>query len=171
SQKINAAYNGGPQRLVKTVQQSLGIPIHHYMEIDIPSFAQLVDAMGGITIDFPNPAFDRNSGLDIKTAGPNHLDGPMALAFVRSRHYVEVINGQEKPDATGDLGRVQRQQQFLTTVFAKLGASKNPLLLAKAARATTGGLRIDDQMSLTDAIRLGWRMRNLHPTPVELPVR
>ena len=66
SQKINAAYNGGPRRLVLTVQQSLGIPIHHYLEVDFVSFAKLVDSLGGITIDFPHPAFDRNSGLDVQ---------------------------------------------------------------------------------------------------------
>ena len=100
SQKINAAYNGGPRRLVQTVQQSLGVPIHQYLEVDFVSFAKLVDALGGITIDFPHPAFDRNSGLDVRQAGPVELNGAQALAFVRSRHYVEVIDGEEVPDAT-----------------------------------------------------------------------
>ena len=75
-ERINSAYNvdlgGGPARLIKTVQKSLGIPIHRYMEVDFVTFAGLVDAVGGITIDFPYPAFDNNTGLDIKTgrAGP-----------------------------------------------------------------------------------------------------
>jgi LCP family protein required for cell wall assembly len=168
--KINAAYNGGPRRLVLTIQQALNVPIHHYMEVDFVSFAKLVDALGGITIDFPNPAFDANSGLDVRQAGPNDLDGPQALAFVRSRHYVEVINGEQQPDPTADLGRVKRQQQFLKAVFGKMGSSKNPFTLAKAASATTGGLRIDDTLGLTDAIRLAWRLRSLDPVPVELPV-
>lgn len=170
SNKINAAYNGGPRRLVLTIQQALGVPIHHYMEVDFVTFAKLVDSLGGITIDFPHPAFDTNSGLDVPQAGPNHLDGPQALAFVRSRYYVEVIDGQQRADPTADLGRVQRQQQFLKAVFGKLGTSKNPFTLAKAASATTGGLRIDDTLGLTEAIRFAWRLRSLDPTPVELPV-
>jgi LCP family protein required for cell wall assembly len=169
SSKINAAYNGGPRRLVLTIQQALAVPIHHYMEVDFVSFAKLVDALGGITIDFPHPAFDTNSGLDVRQAGPNELDGPQALAFVRSRHYVEVIDGVQQPDPTADLGRVQRQQQFLKAIFGKLGDSKNPFALAKAADATTGGLRIDDTLGLTDAIRFAWRLRSLDPAPVELP--
>jgi LCP family protein required for cell wall assembly len=169
SSKINAAYNGGPRRLVLTIQQSLGLPIHHYMEVDFVSFAKLVDALGGITIDVPHQAFDANSGLDIPKAGPNELDGPTALAFVRSRHYVEIIDGQQVPDPTADLGRVQRQQQFLKAVFSKLGGSKNPFTLAKAANATTSGLRIDDTLGLTDAIRFAWRLRSLDPIPVPLP--
>jgi LCP family protein required for cell wall assembly len=170
SQKINAAYNGGPQRLVATVQDALGIPIHHYMEVDFVAFAQLVDALGGITIEFPHPAFDRNSGLDVGQSGPVELNGAQALAFVRSRQYTEVIDGQEVKDPTGDLGRVQRQQQFLKAVFSKMGDTRNPITLARAAGSTTGGLAIDDDLGLTDAIRLGWRLRSLDPIPVELPV-
>jgi LCP family protein required for cell wall assembly len=171
SQKINAAYNGGPRRLILTVQQSLGIPVDHYLEVDFVSFAKLVDSLGGITIDFPNPAFDRSSGLDVQQAGAVELDGPQALGFVRSRHYVEIIGGEEVPDATGDLGRVQRQQQFLKAVFSELGSAKNPITLARAAGSAAGGLRIDDTMSLWDAIQFAWRLRSLDPTPVELPTR
>jgi len=170
SSKVNSAYNGGPRRLVLTIQAALQVPIHHYLEVDFVSFAKLVDSLGGITIDFPHPAFDRNSGLDVREAGPNHLDGPQALAFVRSRHYVEVIDGQEEADPTADLGRVQRQQQFLKAVFGELGSSKNPFTLAKAANASTGGLRIDDTFGLLEAMRFAWRLRSLDPTPVELPV-
>ena len=170
SGKVNAAYNGGPRRLILTIQQSLGVPIHQYMEVDFVSFAKLVDALGGIDIDFPNPAFDPGSGLDVQQAGSNHLDGPQALAFVRSRNYVEVVDGQERPDPRGDLGRVIRQQQFLKAVFGELGSSKNPLTLAQAASATTGGLRIDDTLGLFDAIKFAWRLRSLDPVAVDLPV-
>jgi LCP family protein required for cell wall assembly len=171
SQKINAAYNGGPSRLVRTVQDSLGVPVHHYLEVDFVSFAKLVDSLGGITIGFMHPAFDRSSGLDVRQAGPVELDGPQALGFVRSRHYVEIIDGQERADARGDLGRVLRQQQFLRAVFGELGSTKNPITLARAAGSAAGGLRIDDTMSLFDAIRFAWRLRALEPAPVELPTR
>lgn len=171
SAKINAAYNGGPPRLIRTVQESLGIPVHHYLEVDFVSFAGLVDSLGGITIDFPNPAYDEATGLDVQTAGAVELDGPQALAYVRSRHFVEVVNGEAQADPTGDLGRVQRQQRFLTAVFGKLGDSKNPLTLARAADSASGGLRIDDQLGMTDAMRLAWRLRALDPAPIELPTR
>ena len=171
SQKINAAYNGGPRRLILTVQQSLGVPVHHYLEVDFVSFAKLVDALGGITIDFPHPAFDRSSGLDIQVTGPVELTGAQALGFVRSRQYVEVIDGEEVRDPTGDLGRVLRQQQFLKAVFGELGSVKNPITLARAAGSAAGGLRIDDTLSLWGAIQFAWRLRSLDPAPVELPVR
>ncbi len=171
SSKINAAYNGGPRRLVLTVQQSLGIPIQHYLEVDFVSFAGLVDSLGGITVDFPNPAYDTHTGLDVQQAGPAHLDGPQALAYVRSRHLVEVVNGQDQPDRTADLGRVERQQTFLKAVFGKLGDAKNPLTLARAASSTSDGLRVDNTLGLVDAMKLAWRLRSLDPVPVVLPTR
>jgi LCP family protein required for cell wall assembly len=169
--KINAAYQGGPKRLIQTVQQSLGIPVQHYLEVDFVSFARLVDAIGGITIDFPHPAFDTNTGLNITEPGPHQLDGPTALAFVRSRHYVEVIDGKKKPDLQGDINRVKRQQQFLTAVLGKMGESKNPLALARAANSASGGLRIDDTIGLTDAMRLAWKLKGATPESVTLPTR
>jgi LCP family protein required for cell wall assembly len=168
--KINAAYNGGPRRLILTLQEALGLPVHHYVEIDFVSFASLVDALGGITIDFPHPAFDSNSGLDVQTSGPVHLDGPQALAYVRSRHYTEVIDGKKRVEPTGDLGRIKRQQAFLSAVFGKLGDSRNPLTLARAANGASEGLRIDDSLGLTAAARLAWKLRSLALEPVELPV-
>ena len=127
SQKINAAYNGGPRRLVLTVQQSLGIPIHHYLEVDFVSFAKLVDSLGRHHDRLPaTPPSTGTPASTCSEAGPVELDGPQALAFVRSRHYVEVIDGEEVPDATGDLGRVLRQQQFLKAVFSELGSVEEP---------------------------------------------
>lgn len=172
SSKINSAYNGGPSRLIRTIQTSLQVPIHHYMEVDFVSFALLVDSLGGITIDFPNPAIDTNSGLNIPTAGPNHLDGAQALAYVRSRHY-QVVNGTgpvQPIEVATDLGRVLRQQRFLTTTFGKLGDTKNPFTLAKAAGDASGGLKIDDTLGMVEAAKLAWRLRSLDPVAVELPV-
>ena len=59
---INSAYNDGPVALILTVEQSVGIPIDRYIEIGFDSFAGVVDAVGGVVIDFPNPAFDVKSG-------------------------------------------------------------------------------------------------------------
>ena len=139
SQKINAAYNGGPRRLVQTVQQSLGVPIDHYLEVDFVSFAKLVDALGGITIDFPHPAFDRSSGLDVRQAGPGGAGRaprrwPSCAPATTSRS----STARRCPTLSGDLGRVLRQQQFLKAVFSELGSVKNPITLARAAGSAAG---------------------------------
>lgn len=171
--RINATYRAGPANLIRTVQQNLSIPVHRYIEVDFVTFSSLVDALGGITLGpdvVPHPAHDDHSGLDIG-AGPVELDGRMALAFVRSRHYTETIDGREVVDATADLGRVQRQQAFLRTVLKKAGGSRNPITLLRVASSVTDGLRIDDQMSLVDAVRFAWNMGRLSPESVELPTQ
>jgi LCP family protein required for cell wall assembly len=169
--RINGAYAAGPANLIRTIQQNLRIPIHRYIEVDFVTFSSLVDALGGITLGpeiVPNPAFDDRSGLNIG-AGPVTLDGPTALAFVRSRHYTEIVDGEERTDPTGDLGRVTRQQAFLRTVLAEAGASRNPITLLRIASSVTDGLRIDDRMSLVDAVRFAWNMGRLQPEAVVLP--
>ncbi|HET6771695.1 MAG TPA: LCP family protein [Acidimicrobiales bacterium] len=172
SSKINAAYNadlgGGPTRLVDTITQSLGIPIDRYMEVDFVSFAGLVDGLGGITIEFPHPAQDTESGLFVAETGPVELDGEQALAYVRSRHYQELIDGQWVEDPTADLGRMERQRAFLTQVIGKLSDTRNPFSLAGAASDMATGLRIDDKMSMFDAIRLGWGMRGKTPEALDI---
>ena len=67
--RINAAYNDGPVALIRTVQESVGIPIDRYIEINFVSFGALVDALGGVTINFPHPAFDEKSGLNVEQSG------------------------------------------------------------------------------------------------------
>lgn len=169
--RINGAYREGPANLIRTIQQNLDIPVHRYIEVDFVTFSSLVDALDGITLGadvVPHPAVDTRSGLQIG-AGPVTLDGRSALAFVRSRNYTEIIDGREVTDPTGDLGRVQRQQAFLRTVLAEAGASRNPITLLRVASSITDGLRIDDRMSLVDAIRFAWNMGRLNPVAVELP--
>jgi LCP family protein required for cell wall assembly len=167
--KLNAAFNDGPQNLVSTISQNLNVPIHHYLEVDFVSFAGLVDAIGGVTIDFPNPAFDRGSGLDVREAGPVELDGEQALAYVRSRHYTERVGGEPRLDPTADLGRMKRQQAFLRAVLGDLGDSKNPITMGRVGSRMADGLRVDDKMSLWGAMRFGWRMRGAEPESYELP--
>lgn len=173
--RINSAYNedagGGPQELVETVSQELDIPINRYMEVDFNSFGSLVDGMGGITIDFPHPASDPKSGLWVEGRGPQRLDGEQALAYVRSRTYTEHIEpGVTQVDPRGDIGRMERQQKFLSAVFSEVGSTNNPFTLMSTFSSVTGGLRIDDKMSLIDALRLGWRLRGLSMDPDSLVV-
>jgi LCP family protein required for cell wall assembly len=168
--RLNATYNQGPANLIQAVTQNFGIPINHYIEIDFVSFGSLVDSFGGIDIPFAHPAFDLASGLDVKQQGLVHLDGKQALAYVRSRHYAEMIDGQVVLDPTSDLGRVQRQQIFLKEIMKKAGAKRNPFTLMKAAENMSSGLRIDDTMTMWEAARFAWDMGRLDPESVPLPV-
>ncbi len=167
--RINSVYASGPAALVQAVQ-GLGIPVHRYLEIDFVSFAGLVDAVGGVTIEFPNPAKDDMSGLYVEQTGPVRLDGEQSLAYVRSRTYTELIDGQWQTDPTADLGRTERQRAFLSALFAEIGGVRNPVELADVADSLSVGVRIDDGLDFFDALGLAWDLRNFAPESVALPV-
>ncbi len=162
--RINAAYAfGGPELLITTIEGSLGIPIHHYAEIDFGGFIDLVDAVGGVTIDFAHPAFDLKTGLNVPEAGPATLDSTQALAYVRSRSYTEVIDGQPVLDYRSDLGRVKRQQAFLQALFSKLNDPRSQLSVLADMEASTGSLKLDDQLSFTEVLALANEVRAFEP--------
>ncbi|MBG9452155.1 trascriptional regulator [Cytobacillus firmus] len=112
--KINHAYAFGNEEMsMATVENFLDIPLDYYIKVNMESFKDIVDAVGGITV---------NSSLDFSqegyhfTKGTNTLDGEAALAYVRMR----------KQDPNGDFGRQQRQRQIIEGVIKK-GMSVNSL--------------------------------------------
>ena len=167
--RINSTFAAGPGNLIRAVE-ALGVPVDHYLEIDFVSFAKLVDAVGGITIVFPAPARDDHSGLLITKAGPNHLDGAQALAYVRSRYYQELVGGTYRTDGTADIGRTERQRGFLTALLHAITTERNPLALIELSRSVGPGLRIDSTLSHLDAVGLAWTLKDMHPTTAALPV-
>ncbi len=111
---------GGPASLIDAVRDQLGIDVSHYVEIDEPGLADLVDAVGGIQVSTSAPMRDVDSGLELQS-GCNRLDGEQAVALVRSRHLAVATGGDPVVltfDPTGDLGR-QRRQQELTTIIGR----------------------------------------------------
>lgn len=143
--RINSAYNDGPATLVRTVQQSLGLPVHHYAEVDFGGLVSLVDAVGGVEVCFEYPARDAHTGLDIRTAGCHVLDGRAALAYTRSRYYEELIDGVWHRDPTSDLGRGARQRAFVDATLARAfdAVLDDPLHTGDVARAVLSAVRID----------------------------
>lgn len=111
--RINAAYGRGADVLVRTVQQSLGLPIHHYLEVDLAGFQGLVAALGGVELCVDTPVRDVRSGLDIPTSGCHVLGPTQALAYVRSRAYETFEDGRWRKDPTADIGRTERQRAFI----------------------------------------------------------
>jgi LCP family protein required for cell wall assembly len=153
SAKINSAYNEGPQRLVRTVTQALGVPIHHYVEVDFNGFTRLVDEIGGVQICVDYPAQDENTGLRLNP-GCQVLDGTQGLAYTRSRHYEEFVDGDWRGEEEApDLARIGRQQQFIRAAVDKLlrRIRRNPLRLGDLIGVATDSVRIDGDLDPVDA--------------------
>lgn len=139
--RINSAFGDGPATLVRTVTETLGIPVHHYVEVDFTGFTGLVDAVGGVEVCVDHPARDANTGLDLRSAGCHLLDGREALAYTRSRHYEELVDGEWREDPTSDIGRSLRQRAFVEATLTRAFAAvlEDPLgagPLVKAVLAT-----------------------------------
>jgi LCP family protein required for cell wall assembly len=65
--KIDAALVEGPSQLVAAIEEDFGIPIQHFVELNFDTFANVVNALGGIKMYFPEPVYDAYSGLDVQT--------------------------------------------------------------------------------------------------------
>ena len=113
SGKIGELYGwGGANVLVREVSKLLGISIHQYIIIDMTTFADLIDVLGGLDIYVEeNMDYDDEvAGLSIHIPqGYQHLSGEEVQKYLRYRD-----------DKLGDVGRVQRQQKFIKALYAKV---------------------------------------------------
>jgi LCP family protein required for cell wall assembly len=105
---------GGGRVCGETVTYNFGVPLQRYAVIDFEGFKGIVDAVGGVDIDVPQEIVDyeyptpdyRTEVLKIP-AGRIHMDGELALKYVRTRH------------GDSDFGRLQRQQQVILAIRDK----------------------------------------------------
>lgn len=154
--RINAAYAfGGPDLMVRTVQQATGLPIHHYVEVGFNEFADVVDGLGGVDVELPFAARDNKSGLSVE-AGTEELDGPQALAYVRSRTYEEFQNGAWVGLEQGDIGRTKRQQAVLSQLLDKGTSPTRFFSMPSLASSVGNSITTDEGLSLVDLMRIGW---------------
>lgn len=161
--RVDAALNFGPQRLVQTVEDDLGIPINHFVELNFSTFQGVVNALGGLDMYFPDPVRDYYSGLDITTPGCHHLNGAQALALVRARHMYYWVNGVRYYDPTGDLSRIKRDHEFLKVLARQVEkqALTNPL----TANAVIGSVApdLETDFSMTSILGLAITYRHVNP--------
>lgn len=134
--KINMAYvigedrnypGGGAQLAIDTVSAFVGQPVDYYVRLNFGGFVELVDLIGGIDITIPQVIHDESyptEDFGVETfhldAGPQHLNGEVALKYVRTRNIDD------------DYGRARRQQQVIRGIADKvLSADMIPTLLPK----------------------------------------
>lgn len=152
--KLNAAFAfGGAPLLVSTIEGATNLKIDHYIEVSFASFANLVDALGGVDVCTKRDINDPKSHL-VLSAGVHTLNGVEALKYVRTRDF----------DGRGDIGRMARQQQFISAIIRKAtstGVLLNPVKLLNTFNAAIATLRSDEQLDENDLLTLLKQMRNL----------
>jgi polyisoprenyl-teichoic acid--peptidoglycan teichoic acid transferase len=157
--KINTAYflgeayqepGGGPGLAILTVEELLDIDIHFYAQVDFSAFERFIDEIGGIEVDVPEV-------MEVDPIGPGNtvvlqpgqqlLDGPVALAYARSRNTIG-----------NDFDRAARQQQVIMAVrdrilsldILKTLIQKSPILYRELASG------VNTNMTLQQVISLSW---------------
>jgi LCP family protein required for cell wall assembly len=152
TQKINASYAlGGPALTIETVESFLGngLEINHLVEVDFEDFPELVDALGGITVDnktrICSPPFDNFwKGLNFRR-GEIELDGTRALGYARVRKNT-CAPGED------DRARAARQQEVLRAMGDKVTSAETfvrlPWVSWQAPRALKSDLNGPGLMAL-----------------------
>lgn len=162
SNRINSAFDAGPNLLIQTIETDLGIPVNHYVELNFDTFRDISNAVGGVSFYFPTPAKDVMAGLSVNQPGCVSLSGDQALAFVRSRHYQYYQGGYWHFEAASDLARIQRQQAFIKKMISKAkGEFTNPFALNAVLAGITKNLTVDSGFSQNLMISLARGFRSM----------
>lgn len=161
--KINSSLEFGRAAVVATVRELTGLPIHHYVQVNIAGFRNLIDAIDGVDVCVPEPVpFDPNTGIEIKPdeVGMVHFDGDRALRFVRSR----------KVFGEGDLSRIQNQQRFLAAAIDKVTSVATffrPGRITALADVARENLVVDQDTTINGLKDIGLKLRSFNPDDYE----
>lgn len=145
--KINAAFAyGGPGLAVDTLESFLGVPVERYVVVDFAGVEEIVDALGGVTVDVEAPITYQLTGRFVTIpAGEQTLDGAEALAYVRYRG-----------GPTADIGRIENQQKFVAALVREAASPSKLLRLPGTARAVLDN--VETNMNPVGAFRFAIQM-------------
>lgn len=174
-QKINHAFfYGGPELLMKTVENNFKIDIDHYAIINFFGFKDLVDSLGGIDVEVKEneispindviygtikqmPEFKKDFKL-LEQPGMQHLNGLQALAYSRVRHV-----------GNGDIDRSKRQREVISIVIGRLKDTpviKYPMVITKFLPYMKTDMNAGDIASYAYTV---YKIGNFNPEQIQMP--
>jgi polyisoprenyl-teichoic acid--peptidoglycan teichoic acid transferase len=159
-EKINSSLPlGGPSLAIRTVREAFGFEINHIILLDMTSFKNVIDALGGIEVDVRSPAVTKYE-CPYRSAdkcrrwggwrfgrGRQHMDGKRARIYARIRR-------NDLNPAEGDLNRVGRQQQVLQATLGKMVGVGTFVRLPFVGDELVSPLTTD--LSTAQVFQLGW---------------
>jgi LCP family protein required for cell wall assembly len=140
--KVTNVFAGGPEPVVEALRRTYGLTTNHYAKVSLGGFIDVVDTLGGVTIELDEPLVDRKSGANFAEPGSYELDPTEALAYVRSRQGLQ-----------GDFERIERQQNFIKAVLRELtetGNLTNPARLLRLVDDVTSSVTTDQGLGLQE---------------------
>ena len=155
-QRVNMAHflgdaydypGGGPALVMKTIEYNLGMPVHYYIRINFQGFREVINYLGGVTIDVEEEIWDYRypdgqygyTTVHIP-AGTQQMDGRTALQYARTRH------------SGTDFDRLRRQQQVIMAIRQK--ALRLDLIPKIPALANTMGQMVSTNLQLGEVMTL-----------------
>jgi LCP family protein required for cell wall assembly len=160
-ERLNATFSaGGAPCLWKTLEQTTGIRIQHFVEVNFAGFESIVNDVHGVPVCLPFAINNAQSRLHL-SAGKHVVNGAQALAFVRLRE--DIGEGS-------DTQRIQRQQYFLAAVMQKLKATgllSQPTRIFAVVRDVAKSLTTDSGLDLTTMLRIANSMKSLSSSAVQ----
>jgi LCP family protein required for cell wall assembly len=163
-----------PTMLALTVEDFTGIKVNNFAVFDFDGFAEVIDGVGGVEICADYPMRDWRAELDFP-GGCVNADGAMTLAWVRSRHPEEFVDGQWRSvPGTGDLTRNEHQQDVIVELAKKLRTFESPTNLSSKIEELSKAFTVDEKLGISDALRLAWSLRDIDVTAIQrlaIPVK
>jgi LCP family protein required for cell wall assembly len=162
--KVNAAYAfGGPTLAIRTMEALTGVPINHVVVVNFSRFGEMIDTLGGVTIDVPKPILSNKFGCPFATQakcdrwpgwrfkpGEQTMDGRRALVYSRIR-----INRLDP--AENDITRGERQQAVVQAIADEVTSFGTFLRMPFIGDELVEPLATD--LSANQFLQLGWVKR------------
>ena len=139
--KINAAYGQGIDTMLDEVSTVIGFRPDKYIVANFQGIAEIVDAIGGVEYDVPFDMNYHDASQDLSIefkAGKQHLDGEQVVEYLRWRHNDDGTGYED-----GDIGRVTKLQDFLTTVGSAVLSPTNVFKIPTIASAVYDNVETD----------------------------
>ncbi|MFB6286053.1 MAG: LCP family protein [Candidatus Bipolaricaulia bacterium] len=156
--KINAAFaRGGVELVRQIVADRLDIPLHWYVVADYQGFTQVIDALGGVTVNVEQAMKYEDTKQDLVIdipAGEQTLSGQEALEYAR---YRDAATGQ-------DIGRINRQQKLLNALARKVANIEDFKQVRSLLQTALDNVRTN--IAFVDAVSLARQYRSLSPDAV-----
>ena len=147
--KLTDLFAGGPDPLLRALRSNLGLPVNHFAMVSLGGFIDIVRTLGSVEVCLERPLVDLKSGANFE-AGCHEMGPRDALAFVRSRS-----------GPRSDFERIDRQQQFIRSVLARLFDGRvltDPALVYQLVDDVASNLVTDDQLGLAEMRSLSTEM-------------
>ena len=139
--KLNASYAKGVDQTMDEISEVIGFRPDKYAVANFEGIADIVDAIGGIDYEVPFDMSYHDPSQDLAIefeAGMQHLDGEEVVEFLRWRH-----NDHDSGYENGDLGRVEKLQNFLVTLGKEVLSPSNIVNIPNIASAVYDNVETD----------------------------